>query len=326
MIVGNELRAWTSDGERQRDALASANAFAARWTAGPLHRQFAEAMSRLRDDSAEAVVESVRALFADDRWVDGLIQALAEEMRRDPFFIPPFRHISSDIHSGLIVFEDDHVSIATGVTSLANLAIKKNVKRRSGSIAFSGQVDILKFVRADARLSFWSAPPIRDDFTAANAGRCEPAGERRIASGDILVIDGRCQSFVIEHAASNLVVLQASVKPNQAPLRVEYDFASRKYVGCSAADDSASRIQMITTLLRKLDCGQAFAAIAAFVEHPNFFVRWHIMRELLGLDVAAAMPLLQVMAARDPHAETRHAARSVLDRIEAPQPPRRRAA
>jgi hypothetical protein len=33
--------------------------------------------------------------------------------------------------------------------------------------------------------------------------------------------------------------------------------ASGDYVACSAADDSASRIQMISTLLRKLDCEAA---------------------------------------------------------------------
>ena len=93
--------------------------------------------------------------------------------------------------------------------------------------------------------------------------------------------------------ARNLVILQATVKPDRAPLSVEYDAATGAYVGCSAADDSASRIQMIATLLRKLGHDAAFPAIAAFLDHPNFFVRWHVMRELLGLDAAAALPHLR---------------------------------
>ena len=55
------------------------------------------------------------------------------------------------------------------------------------------------------------------------------------------------------------------------------------YVGCSAADDSASRIQMITTLLRKLDCAAAFPAIAAFLDHPELL-------RALARDEGAARP------------------------------------
>ena len=121
--------------------------------------------------------------------------------------------------------------------------------------------------------------------------------------------------------------MQATVKPDQAPLSVEYDSTTFEYVGCAAADDSASRIQMIATLLRKLGGRGAFEAVAGFVDHPHFFVRWHVMRELLGIDAAAALPHLKRMAARDPHPETRRTARLVLDRIEAPaSAPKRKAA
>ena len=44
------------------------------------------------------------------------------------------------------------------------------------------------------------------------------------------------------------------------------------------------------------------------------------MKELLGIDAAAALPHLKRMAARDPHPDMRRAARSVLDRLEAPAP------
>jgi hypothetical protein len=81
------------------------------------------------------------------------------------------------------------------------------------------------------------------------------------------------------------------------------------------ADDSAARIQMIATLLRKLDCAAAFEVLVPFLDNSNFYVRWHIMRELLGLDAAAALPYLERMAANDPHDDNVRAAQSVLDRI-----------
>ena len=117
-----------------------------------------------------------------------------------------------------------------------------------------------------------------------------------------------------------MVLLQATIAVDQAPLCVEYDSATGAYLGCSATGDTSSRIQMITTLLRKLDHQAAFPAIAGFLDHPDFFVRWHVMKELLGLDAQTALPHLKRMAASDPHPDPRRAARLVLDRLEQPAP------
>jgi hypothetical protein len=294
MIVGDELQRWLAD-----------------------HRALGAATGALEAPAAEDVAAIVANLFADDFWVEELLDSLAGALREDCYFQPPFRYINSDIHNGLVVFEDDHVSIAAGVTRAAQLAAKKHAAQGPRSITFPGQLALFKFVKAGgARLSFWECPPIAGDFSAATAGQCACTGTRAIDDGAIIIVDGRRESFFIEHAAANLVILQASVKSDRAPLSVEYDYETRAYAGCSAADDSASRIQMISTLLRKLDCAAAFPAIAAFLDHPNFFVRWHVMKELLGLDAEAALPHLRKMAARDPHEEARRAARAVLDRIE----------
>ena len=316
MIVGTELRAWCQDKAAQAAARAEADALTTAWNEGPAHRGFVDAMAGLDAPSAEAVAAKMVELFRDEPWLDALVDQLADALRRNPYFEAPFRHTSSEVHNGLIVYEDENVSIGAGVTSVAGLAEKKRQKGRRASIAFSGQVEIFKFVKAgQARLSLWEAPRISADFTAGTAGRCWQTGARCIEDGAVLMVDGRWQSFSIDHAASNLVVLQATVKPDRAPLSVEYDSVSHEFVGCSAADDSASRIQMIATLLRKLDDRAVFPVLAEFLDHPSFFVRWHVMRELLGLDVEAALPHLERMAARDRHPETRRAARNVIESI-----------
>jgi hypothetical protein len=314
------LHAWLADRGRQRRTQSAVDAFARDWGRGAVHESFDRALADLPDESAEAVAAAMTDLFADDGWVEALIDRLADQLRADPFFEPPFRAINSDVHRGLIAFEDPRVSIAAGVTSVAQLATKKSGKRGPTSVGFTGRVTVLKFVRAGgALLSLWEAPRITAGFNAAEAGRCRRTGERRLADGDMLVIDGRCQSYVIEQARSNLLVLQAEINCDQSPVGVEYDSASLTYVGCSANGDSASRIQMITTLLRKLDAPGAFDSVAAFLDHPDFFLRWHVMRELLGIDAEKALPHLARMAEADPHPDARRAARSVLDRIEAPR-------
>lgn len=320
MTVARHLEEWLTDPARQRRSRASADAFAQDWNEGPIHQRFATALEVLAAPSAEALADTVAALFADDGWVDALIGGLAAKLRADPFFDPPFRVVNSDVHSGLLVFEDERLSIGASVSARDDLAAKKNARRGATSIGFTGRISVIKFLKSGgARLAFWEAPPITAAFSAAAAGRCTPAGTRQPADGEILVVDGRHQSFVIEHARANLVLLQAEISLDRAPLSVEYDSASRSYVGCSAGSDDASRIQMITTLLRKLDCDAAVPTMAALLDHPDFFVRWHVMKEMLGLDAAASLPHLRRMAARDPHPEPRRAARAVLDRLDAPR-------
>jgi hypothetical protein len=319
MIVGQELKAWLADHPRRRDTKAAIDAFADDWNRGPVHRHFDETIAAIPAPTAEKVADAARALFADDRWVDTLIGSLAARMRDDPFFDPPFRNISTDIHNGLLVYASATASIAVGALRAAQLAAKKNRARGATSVNLTGELTVLKFVRAGgARFSFWTAPRVTADFTAATAGRCVRTGARDIEDGEILVIDGRSQAYVIERLRSSLLLVQASIAIDQTPLRVEYDSASGVFVGCSAANDTASRIQMITTLLRKLGCEAALPAMVDLLDHPDFFVRWHVMKEMLGLDAAAALPHLKRMAASDPHPDPRRAARIVLDRLEAP--------
>lgn len=316
-----DLNDWLAEPARQRQTQQRIDGFGADWNRGPYHRRFDDALAALPEQSAGAVAAAMRALFADQDWVDGLIAGLAAEMRADPFFDPPFRAINSDIHQGLIAFEDPRVSIAAGVTGISALAAKKSARRGATSVGFTGRMSVVKFVKAGgATLGFWEAPPIDAGFSAATAGRCRKTGSEAIRDGHVLTLDGRRQSYVIERARANLLILQAEINLDQAPVGVEYDSATCEYVGCSANGDSASRIQMISTLLRKLDCAQAFPAIAAFLDHPDFFVRWHVMRELLGLDAEAALPHLRRMAARDAHGDVRRAARALLDRLETLKP------
>lgn len=317
MIVSEELRLWTGDRARQRATQATIEALRVNWRAGPVHQHFTALMTGIRRKTAATIAEAFWTLFENDAWVDVLIDSLARPMRADPYFQPPFPALTSDINSGLVVYEDPHVTVAVGLCRVSQLAARKHGATGAGSIHFGGQVSILKFVKAGgATLSFWEAPPITADFTAAKAGRCRRTGSRRITDGALLVVDGRSQSYIVDHAAANLLVLQAVIKTDQAPLGVEYDAQSGAYRGCSATDDADSRIQMLATLVRKLDRDGAFDEVAAHLGHPRFFVRWHVMRELIGMDARAALPLLRRLATSDPHGDVRQAAAAALARIE----------
>ena len=69
---------------------------------------FDAAFGEDRGHDAETIARIAANLFADDDWVDALIDAL-RRLQLDPFFDPPFRAINSDILSGLLVYEDQRV-------------------------------------------------------------------------------------------------------------------------------------------------------------------------------------------------------------------------
>jgi len=316
--AAQSLDDWLASPKAQRRTRQRIEACGANWAQGPIHRRFDAAMASLPDETPETVAGAISAIFADDTWLDELIDTLAADLAHDSFFEPPFRAMNTDLNRGLIVYEDHRVTIAVGATPIGQLGARKSGPRGATSVNLTGRVAVFKFVKAGgARISLWEAPALGADFSGASAGACLRTGERQLADGDMLVVDGRRQSFVIEHARSSLLILHAEITSGQAPVRAEFDSTSGRYLGCSANSDSASRIQMLTTLLRKLEAPQAFAAIADFLDHEDFFVRWHAMRELLGIDLEAALPHLRRMAARDTHPEPRRAARALLKRIEA---------
>jgi hypothetical protein len=229
----------------------------------------------------------------------------------------PFRPVANEIRAGLVILDRPDISLTLDIVHAARLAQKKN-RPRPGSVGFPGEISVIRFVKAGgAVLSLWEAPPIGLDFSAAGAGACRRVARRTVADGETLTIDGRHQSFVIEAARANLVLVNATIR-TEAPVSAEYDAKSGAYLGCSAADDRDSRLQMVATLARLLDAEEAFPAIAGLLDHPSFFVRWHAMRELLGIDAEAALPYLRLLATHDPHADVRAAARATLDIVATP--------
>jgi hypothetical protein len=198
------------------------------------------------------------------------------------------------------------------VSGLEALAAKKSASR-GGSVFFTGVTSLFRYLKAGgATLSFWEAPPITDDFFAAEAGQCRLVERRRIEDGEELLVDGRYQSVIVDHASSDIVYLQATVRCGAAPLSVEYDSGTRSIIGASSTDEASSRLQMMVSMLRAMERDDALPLIMEALGSPHFYVRWHIMRELLAMDADAALPGLRRMAEDDPHPEVRAAARQTL--------------
>lgn len=313
MIAGAELTAWLTDPARQKSSSNAVNAFASRWLKHPLMGDLRRELDAMQEPTPEAIQGAAERFLARQREIGALLDELIAHAAADPFFQPPFISVSSDIHAGLLLFDDPRLSIAVGVTGVDVLAAKKSGKRGPTSIGFTGLRTLFHFVKSGgATLSFWEAPAIGPDFVGGEGGRCRSAGRRTIADGETVAIDGSRESFVIEHVRSDAVYLQAVVRVGAGPLAIEYDSKTLEFVGASSADEEASRVQMMATLLRMMDRQDAVPVVREALNSPHFFTRWHIMRELLAIDAGAALPELEKMADKDPHPEVRAAAAETL--------------
>jgi hypothetical protein len=224
------------------------------------------------------------------------------------------RNVSSELHSGFLLFDRPELTLFAAVMPAENIATKRLTGEGRRSIVFPGQHSLYRFVRAGgATLSFWDAPLIECGFRADRSGQCRLVERRRISDGEVFELDGRRQTFVIEHASSDLVYLQAVTSAERAPLTVEYDSESFAFAGASSTDEVSSRTQMMLALLRIMDRRDAVPLMIGLLDDPNFYARWQAMRELLALDAEAALPHLRRLAARDPHPEVRAAAAATLE-------------
>jgi hypothetical protein len=313
MIAGDELAAWLRDKPRHGRSQAATRGFAEEWRRSTLIAGLERELAGQEHPTTQSVVAAARRFFDRGEELAALLGALIARCREDPFFLPPFNPLSSEIHSGLLLFQDQELSIGFGVTSLEMLAAKKAFRKGPASIGFTGVVNLFRYLKSgNALLSFWEAPPIEPGFSAATAGECRRTGRRRIADGEEILIDGRSRSFIIDHADGDIVYLQAMVRTAAAPLTAEYDSDTRSFIGATSTDEASSRLQMMATLLREMDREEAVPLLRQSLSSRHFYTRWHIMREMLALDAEAALPDLRRMAEEDPHPEVRAAALQTL--------------
>jgi hypothetical protein len=314
MIAGEALAAWLADPEAQRRSLDAVEVVSRTWARHPLKTDLEARLAVLPERSGAAVLDAARAFIDRTGDIEALLAAMRDGSRADPFFRPPFHPVSSDVQAGLLLFHNRDLSISLSVGGVETLAAKKTGSNGAGMISFSGVTALFRFVKAGgATLSFWEAPPIGNDFVADKAGSCRFTERRRIADGEEIVLDGRHQSFVVEHATSDIVYFHAMVRTEAAPLATEYDAGSLAFAGASSTDEAASRMQIMVSLLRAMEREDAVPLMVEVLASPYFYTRWHVMREMLALDADAAHPHLRRMAESDPHPEVRAAARQTLD-------------
>jgi hypothetical protein len=313
MISQEALSAWLGDRAAQAATMAKVTEFGRAYHALPEMAALERELDRLRPPRVVDILEAARRALARPAWFESCLVPAFRAALADPYFRPTLRNASTDTLSGLWLFDNPLLSLFVAVVPVDRLAAKKMGRRGGASIAFTGQRSLYRFVKAGgATLAFWDAPPIEPGFTATGAGPCRLIERRRLEDGETIEIDGRRQAFVIEHAVSDIVYVQAITPVGAAPLMAEYDAETLRFVGASSTDEASSRTQLMLSLLRAMERKDAAPLFERMLESPHFYARWQAMREFLALAPETALPSLERMAQADPHPEVRAAARDTL--------------
>lgn len=311
MKAGAVLAQWLGDREAQARSFERLDALGRSWRLRPPIKAIENELGAPGSRSSEALVAAARRFMDRRDDIETLVSDLIAGSRADPFFAPPLRATSDDIQTGLMLFDHPDLAISVGVTGIDRLAA--NEAERPASIDFTGRWTLLRFLKSGGcTLSFWEAPRITDRFMGSEAGPCRMVGRRRMSDGEEVLVDGRCQGFVIEHASADILFLQALARADSAPVGTEYDRDSLRFVGASSTGDSGTRVQTMVSLLRAMGRDDAFPLLEESLESPHFHTRWHVMREMVAMDAEAALPALRRMAAEDPHPDVRAAAEQTL--------------
>ena len=204
MIVGEGLEAWLADLARQHETQAAIDASPATGATAPSRpgsRSASRSAARAR--APRRSPRQSRTLFADDAWVDRAGRRPCRSgCARIPFSIRRSARCRSDVHAGLLVFEDRRVSIAAGVTERRAASPPRNpdpaARPRSASPASSPCSSSSRPAARDLASGRRRRSPRAS--TRPRPAAAARTGERRLEDGDILIIDGRRQSYVIEAA------------------------------------------------------------------------------------------------------------------------------
>jgi hypothetical protein len=253
------------------------------------------------------------AFFTEDK-----IQAIVAEEQRcadlNPFYGSSFQPIGGEFFGGMVLASTDQFTamlLALDGFEI-DLAKQRNGERRT--LTFGGQETYLKFYRArDFPLQSWRIPTYGDDDDLAMLDmRFEEGPRHDCKAGDAIHFKANESFEYSSKVGSHALVLQIQMYRGGLPMALEFDFDTRRMVGASSPAQEPTRLQMLATAMRLFDRQDSCEQMERLLEHPSHYVRWHTMREYLGLNFERAWPHLERMRDQDPQAAVRRAAQRTI--------------
>jgi len=142
-------------------------------------------------------------------------------------------------------------------------------------------------------------------------------GTRHLQSGEALSLRAGYDIFRLQGTNASPIVLLTFSTDFVLRLRWEYDPATLLPTRIIAADPMSSRLEFACKMLAQFASQSSVGPLKNLVQnHPDHFVRWSALKNLLDLNFQEGVELLQ-QALNDPHPHVRNAARKSLESLKA---------
>ena len=141
------------------------------------------------------------------------------------------------------------------------------------------------------------------------------------AKGHVEVSSQRATCFRAFEDVINIIPPQETclafslVTNDLGSIRWEYDSDTLLPTRAIATDIVGSRIQYAANTLVELECEEAIPSLKSLCDHPDHFVRWSSISNLIQLDYEAGIAMIN-RALDDKHPHVRNAARQSLNMLE----------
>ncbi|ACA89103.1 hypothetical protein [Shewanella woodyi] len=254
------------------------------------------------DKVSNAIKESYGAV------IDSIISEGLNNMGVDDFYVYPIAGHTTFFAQRIILDSNDHFDLSidiidSGLLNKYKAQSKMNLKERG--ISFYGRETLTYFIKSGGmNISNWSHDTPTKDLKDAS---CQSDGDRKVNDGDVVYKKAN-ETYMFESSTDNAIAISLELKRNKSPLSLMFSAYDYQLKFQNPSDEVDSRVQLHISLLKAMNCIEAVPTIKKFLSHPQHYIRWYAMQQLLGLDALLVLEELELMAKSDVHEEVRFAA------------------
>lgn len=277
--------------------------------------------NQFQQDTSASVVSGLLRDAASQFSLDRVQALISEELGRfsaNPLYNVPAQMVDTVAFSGLVLYHDSMLRVSLVAVCPMALRLKQAspISNKTRGTTVQGNDSLMCFLRAGgAILNIWNASPFEYDEPLAIRS-LPPPFTQEIADGQCIFLEGGKKGLSIASCEAPLLFVLATRNLPRSPINAHYRSDTGELHSCTASEPRSTRIQLLATLLRELECTSGSSEIIGLIDHPDHFVRWHLMRELVVLAPNEAKPSLINMAVADPHPQVRDAARQTIKLLE----------
>jgi hypothetical protein len=230
--------------------------------------------------------DAILPLITERDWVDSFMGRLLDRRQFTPLFVPQLKSLEEEYFNAIEVFTHPKATLILSVVDHTKI----------GAAAASETINIMSFT---TYLYFIHAKGASIAFYDAVPGATCNKQVIELEDGMLIKVAGTKNSMKFLHAQEDIIVLGVNFFENDIKDCVKVNVEDAKITAKSSGDMLLQRAFMYSTVLRLMQKTDALSCMSGFLKHADPALRWHMMREMLALDLDYATPFLLDMASND---------------------------